>query len=94
MKLAPLGDKVVLKQVEAQETTKSGIVLTSQAKEKPQEAVVIAVGDGAEVDGKKTEMHVKEGDKVLFSQYSGTEIKIEDEEYVIVSEKDIMAIVE
>lgn len=94
MKLRPLGDKVVLQYLKAEEKTQSGIILPDSAKEKPQEAIVIAVGDGAEVDGKKTEMHVKEGDKVLFSKYSGTEIKMEDEEYVIVSEKDIMAIVE
>ena len=78
----------------AEEKTQSGIILPDSAKEKPQEAVVIAVGPGKEVDGKKTEMQVKEGDKVIFSKYSGTDVKIQEEEYVIVSQDDIIAIVE
>ena len=94
MKLAPLGDKVVLKQVEAQETTKSGIVLTSQAKEKPQEAIVVAVGPGGVVDGKEVKMEVKVGDQVIYSKYSGTEVKLDDEEYIIVKQSDILAIIQ
>ena len=93
MKLAPLGDKVVLKQVEAQETTKSGIVLTSQAKEKPQEAIVVAVGPGGVVDGKEIKMEVAKGDKVLYSKYAGTEVKLDGEELMIVRQSDILAIV-
>ena len=94
MKLVPLGDKVVLKQLVAEETTKSGIVLPGQAKEKPQQAEVIAVGPGAEVDGKIVPMQVKVGDKVIYSKYSGNEVKLEDEEYIIVKQSDILAIVE
>ncbi|MCD7981676.1 MAG: co-chaperone GroES [Clostridiales bacterium] len=94
MKLVPLCDRVVLKQLEAEETTKSGIILTSSSQEKPQEAVVIAVGPGGLVDGKQVEMHVKEGDKVIFSKYAGNEIKLEGEEYMIVKQSDILAIVE
>ena len=94
MKLKPLGDKVVLQHQKAEEKTQSGIILPDSAKEKPQEAVVIAVGPGKEVDGKMTQMKVKEGDKVIYSKYSGTEIKVEEEEYVIVSQSDIIAIVE
>ncbi|MCI6429539.1 MAG: co-chaperone GroES [Oliverpabstia sp.] len=94
MQLKPLGDKVVLQYQKAEEKTQSGIILPDNAKEKPQEAVVIAVGPGKEVDGKKTEMQVKEGDKVIFSKYSGTDVKIQEEEYVIVSQDDIIAIVE
>ena len=94
MQLKPLGDKVVLQYQKAEEKTQSGIILPDSAKEKPQEAVVIAVGPGKEVYGKKTEMQVKEGDKVIFSKYSGTDVKIQEEEYVIVSQDDIIAIVE
>ena len=94
MKLKPLGNRVVLQYQEAEEKTKSGIILPDSAKEKSQEAIVIAVGPGTEEDGKKTEMQVKEGDKVVFSQYAGTEVKLEEEEYIIVSQSDIMAIVE
>ena len=94
MQLKPLGDKVVLQYQKAEEKTQSGIILPDSAKEKPQEAVVLAVGPGKEVDGKKTEMQVKEGDKVIFSKYSGTDVKVGDEEYVIVSQDDIIAIVE
>ncbi len=94
MKLVPLGDKVVLKQLIAEETTKSGIVLPGQAKEKPQQAEVIAVGPGAEVDGKLVPMQVKVGDKVVYSKYVGTELKLDDEEYTIVKQADILAIIE
>ena len=94
MKLKPLGDKVVLKQAEAIETTKSGLLLTSQSKEKPQEAIVVAVGPGGVVDGNMVEMTVKVGDKVVTSKYSGTEIKLDGEEFVIVRVGDILAIVE
>ena len=94
MKLVPLGDRVVLKQLEAEETTKSGIVLPGQAQEKPQQAEVIAVGPGGVVDGKEITMQVKVGDKVIFSKYSGTEVEIEDEKYVIVKQNDILAVVE
>ena len=81
MKLVPLGDRVVLKQLVAEETTKSGIVITGQAKEKEQQAEVIAVGPGGVVDGKEVTMQVKVGDKVIFAKYSGTEVKIDDVEY-------------
>ena len=94
MKLVPLGDRVVLKQCEAEETTKSGIILTSAAQEKPQEAVVIAVGPGGVVDGKEVTMQVKEGDKVIYSKYAGNEVKLDGEEYIIVRQNDILAIVE
>ena len=94
MKLVPLGDKVVVKQLEAIETTKSGIVLTGNAKEKPQEAVVIALGTGRIDDnGKKVPFDVKVGDVVLTSKYGGTEIKLNDKEYKILSSSDILAIV-
>ena len=94
MKLVPLGDRVVLKQCEAEETTKSGIILTSASQEKPQEAVVIAVGPGGVVDGKEDTMQVKEGDKVIYSKYAGNEVKLDGEEYIIVRQNDILAIVE
>ena len=94
MKLVPLNDGVVLKQLIAEETTKSGIVLPGQAKEKPQQAEVIAVGPGGLVDGKEVKMEVKEGDKVIYSKYSGTEVEVDDEKYVIVRQSDILAIVE
>ena len=94
MKLVPLGDRVVLKQLVAEETTKSGIVLPGQSKEKPQQAEVIAVGPGGVVDGKEVTMQVKVGDKVIYSKYSGNEVKLEDTEYVIVRQGDILAIVE
>lgn len=94
MKLVPLFDKVVLKQLVAEETTKSGIVLPGAAKEKPQQAEVIAVGPGGVIDGKEVTMQVKAGDKVIFSKYSGTEVEIEDEKYVIVKQSDILAVVE
>ena len=94
MKIRPLGDRVVIKKLEAEETTKSGIVLPGAAKEKPQEAEVVAIGPGAIVDGKKIEMEVKVGDKVLFSKYSGNEIKLDGEEFTILKQEDILAIVE
>lgn len=94
MKLVPLGDKVVLKQLIAEETTKSGIVLPGQAKEKPQQAEVIAVGPGGMVDGKEVTMQVKIGDKVIYSKYAGTEVKLDEEEFIIVKQSDIVAIVE
>lgn len=94
MKLVPLGDRVVLKQLVAEETTKSGIVLPGQAKEKPQQAEVVAVGPGGVVDGKEITMQVKAGDKVIYSKYAGTEVKLEDEEYIVVKQNDILAIVE
>ena len=94
MKLVPLGDKIVLKQFEAEETTKSGIVLPGQAKEKPQEALVISVGPGGNIDGKEVTMQVKVGDKVIYSKYAGTEVELEKEEYIIVKQSDILAIVE
>lgn len=94
MQLKPLGERVVLKQQEAEEKTQSGIILPDSAKEKPQTAVVIAVGPGSEKNGKETEMQVKEGDRVIYSQYSGTDVKLEDEEYIIVNQSDIIAIVE
>ncbi len=90
MKLVPLGDRVVLKQVEAEEKTKSGIILTSAAQEKPQEAEVIAVGPGTE----EVKMEVKAGDKVIYSKYAGTEVKLDGEEYSVVKQGDILAIVE
>ena len=94
MKLVPLGDRVVLKQVEAEETTKSGLILTTSAQEKPQEAEVIAVGPGGMVDGKEVTMQVKPGDKVIYSKYAGHEVKVEGEEYIIVRQNDILAVVE
>ena len=94
MKLVPLGDRVVLKQVEAEETTKSGIVLPGQAQEKPQQAEVVAVGPGGVVDGKEVKMEVTVGDKVIYSKYSGTEVKLDGEEYIIVKQSDILAIIQ
>jgi len=91
MKLVPLGDKVVLKQILAEETTKSGIVLPGQAKEKPQQAEVIAVGPGGVIDGKEVTMNVKVGDKVIYTKYAGTEVKLEEETYIIVKQSDIIA---
>ncbi len=94
MKLVPLGDKVVLKQLEAEETTKSGIVLPGQAQEKPQQAEVVAVGPGGVVDGKEVTMQVKVGDKVIYSKYAGTDVKLGEEEFIVVKQNDIVAIVE
>lgn len=94
MKIKPLADRVVIKLVEAEETTKSGIILAGSAKEKPQVAEVIAVGPGGIVDGKDVEMYVEVGDRVLTSKYSGTEVKIDGDEFTIVRQSDILAIVE
>ena len=94
MKLVPLFDRVVLKQLVAEETTKSGIVLPGQAKEKPQQAEVIAVGPGGVVDGKEVKMEVKAGDKIIYSKYAGTEVKIDEDEYIIVKQNDILAVIE
>ncbi len=93
MKLVPLADRVVLKQLEAEETTKSGIVLPGAEKEKPQQAEVIAVGPGGVVDGKEVKMEVKKGDNVIYSKYSGTEVKLDDVTYIIVKQSDILAII-
>ena len=94
MTVKPLGDRVVIKNVEAEETTKSGLILTSAAKEKPQMAVVLAVGPGGNVDGKGIKMQVTEGQKVIYSKYAGTEVKIDGEELIIVRQSDILAVVE
>lgn len=94
MNIRPLADRVVLKMVEAEETTKGGIILASTAKEKPQVAEVISVGPGGLVEGKEVVMYVKAGDKVITSKYSGTEIKIDGSEFVIVRQNDILAVVE
>jgi chaperonin GroES len=94
MKIKPLGDRVVIKVLESEETTKSGIVLPGSAKEKPQMAEVLAVGPGGMVDGKEIKMEVKVGDKVIYSKYAGTEVKLDDQEYIIVRQSDILAVVE
>ena len=95
MKLVPLGDRVVLKQsAEKEETTKSGIILAAKAQERPENAEVIAVGPGGMVDGKEVTMQVKVGDQVIYSKYAGNEVKLDDEEYIIVKQSDILAIVE
>ena len=94
MKLVPLFDRVVLKQLITEETTKSGIVLPGQAKEKPQQAEVVAAGPGGVVDGKEVTMQVKAGDKVIYSKYSGTEVEVDEEKYVIVKQSDILAVIE
>ena len=93
MKLVPLGDRVVLKQVAAEETTKSGIVLPGQTKEKPQQAEVVAVGPGGMVDGKEVTMLVSVGDKVIYSKYAGTEVELDGEEYLVVKQNDILAVI-
>lgn len=94
MKLVPLGDKVVIKQLEAEEKTKAGIILTTQSKEKPQEATVVAVGPGGLVGDVEVKMVLKEGDRVVYSKYAGTEIKFEGEAYIVIKQNDILAIVE
>ena len=94
MNIKPLGDRVVTKMAEAEETTQSGIILAGSAKEKPQFAEVVAVGPGGVVDGKEVKMELKVGDKVIMSKYAGTEIKLDGEEYVIISQKDVLAVVE
>ena len=94
MKLVPLGDRVVLKQFEAEETTASGIILASKSQEKPQQAEVIAVGPGGVIDGKEVTMQVKEGDRVIYSKYAGTDVELDGEKFIIVKQNDILAIVE
>lgn len=94
MTLRPLGDRVVLKQLEAETTTASGIILAGAEKEKPQQAEVIAVGPGGVVDGKEVKMEVSVGDKVIYSKYAGTEVKFEEEAYIIVRQNDILAIMD
>ncbi|WP_129600209.1 co-chaperone GroES [Anaerophilus nitritogenes] len=94
MNIKPLGDRVVIKKLEAEEKTKSGIVLPTQAKEQPQMAEIVAVGPGGMVDGKEVKMEVKVGDKVIFSKYAGTEVKYDGVEYTILKQSDILAIVE
>ena len=94
MKLNPLADRVVLKSAEVEETTKSGIILTGSAKEKPVVSEVIAVGPGGMVDGKEVKMHVTVGQQVIYSKYAGTTVEIEDEEYIIVKQDEILAVVE
>ena len=94
MKLKPLGDRVIIKMVEAEEKTKSGLILTGSAKEKPEIAEIIEVGPGGLVDGKEVKMTVKKGQKVITGKYSGTEVKVDGEEYTIVRQNDILAIVE
>ncbi len=94
MKLKPLADRVVIKSLESEETTKSGIVLPGSAKEKPQMAEILAVGPGGVVDGKEVTMYVKVGDKVIYSKYAGTEVKLDGTEYIVVRQNDILAVVE
>ncbi len=93
MRLEPLGDRVVLKQLVAEETTKSGIVLPGQSKEKPQQAEVVAVGPGGMIDGKEVTMSVSVGDQVIYSKYAGTEVELDKEDYIIVKQSDILAII-
>ncbi len=94
MKIKPLGDRVVIKMIEAQETTKSGIILAGSAKEQPQIAQIVAVGPGGIVDGKEVKMELKVGDNVLISKYAGTQVKLDGEEYTILSQSDVLAVVE
>ena len=94
MNVKPLADRVVIKMVEAEETTKSGIILAGSAKEKPSVAEVVAVGNGGIVDGKEVKMELKVGDKVLISKYAGTEVKLDGEEYTILRQSDVLAVVE
>ena len=93
MKLKPLGDRVIIKMMEAEEKTKSGLILTGSAKEKPEVALVVEVGPGGLVDGKEVKMEVKVGDNVIYSKYAGTEVKLDEEEFIIVKQNDILAIV-
>ncbi|MDO4710846.1 MAG: co-chaperone GroES [Peptostreptococcaceae bacterium] len=94
MKIRPLADRVVIKMLEAEEKTKSGIILTGSAKEQPQMAEVIEVGPGGVIDGKEVKMEVEKGNKVLFSKYAGTEVKVDGQEYIILRQSDILAVVE
>ncbi|MCF0132505.1 MAG: co-chaperone GroES [Blautia sp.] len=92
MKLVPLFDRVVLKQLEAEEVTKSGIVLPGQSQEKPQQAIVVSVGPGGVINGNEVKMEVQEGDRVIFAQYSGTKVKVDQDEYIVIRQEDILAI--
>ena len=94
MKIRPLGDRVVIKKVEAEEKTRSGIVLPGTAKEQPQMAEVVEVGPGGLIDGKEVKMELKVGDKVIFSKYAGTEVKLDGQEYTILKQSDVLAVVE
>ena len=94
MTIKPLADRVVIKMTEAEETTKSGIILAGSAKEKPQIAEIVEVGPGGVVDGKEVKMEVKVGDQVIYSKYAGTEVKLDDEEYIVVKQNDILAVIE
>ena len=94
MKLVPLGDRVVVKPLEAEETTKTGIVLPGQVKEKPQEAEIVAVGTGGIVDGKEVTMEVSVGQKIVYSRYAGTEVKIDGEKFIILRQSEILAVIE
>ena len=94
MNIKPLGDRVVIQKLEAETTTKSGILLTGTAKEQPQEAKVVAIGPGAMVEGKRVPMDVEVGNNVLYSKYAGTDVKVDGEEYIILKQDDILAIVE
>ena len=94
MNLKPLSDRVILKALEAEEKTKGGIILTGGAKEKPEMAEVVAVGPGGLVDGKEVKMEVKTGDQVIYSKYAGTDVKIDEEEYIIVKQSDILAVIQ
>ena len=94
MKRVPLGDRVILKQLVAEETTASGIVIPGQNKEKPQQAEVLAVGPGGVIDGKEVTMQVKVGDQVIYSKYSGTEVELDKETYIVVKQNDILAVIE
>ncbi|HHW57413.1 MAG TPA: co-chaperone GroES [Clostridia bacterium] len=94
MRLKPLGDRIVVKVIQAEEVTKGGVILPGTAKEKPQQGEVVAVGTGQYIDGKKVELEVKVGDRVIFSKYAGTEVKLDGEEYLLLRESDILAIIE
>ncbi len=94
MKLVPLGDRVILQQLVAEETTKSGIVLPGQSKEKPQQAKVVAVGPGGIIDGKEIHMEVEAGQEVIYSKYAGTDVTVEDVDYIIVKQSDILAVLQ
>ena len=94
MTIKPLADRVVLKMLEAEETTKGGIILTTAAQEKPQVAQIVAAGPGGVVDGKEVKMEVKVGDQVIYSKYAGTEVKLDEEEFIVVRQNDILAIIQ
>lgn len=94
MNIKPLGDRIIIKVIESEETTKSGIVLPGTAKEKPMQGEVLAVGSGEMVDGKKVPLELKVGDKVIYSKYAGTEVKMDGKEYLIVRQSDVLAVIE